>query len=73
MAFDMGQKVDKILDKDGNEVMRVVTYNCMRCGKRLCECSERLSPTEWDWSKDRQIGSVITQKVQEELDKRKES
>ena len=72
MAFDMGQKTENVLDKDRNEVTCVITYSCMRCGKRLCECPERISPTEWDWSKDRYIGAMVTQKVQEELDKRKE-
>lgn len=73
MAFDMGQKTETILGKDGSQVTRIVMYSCMRCGKRLCECPERISPTEWDWSKDRQIGFIVMQKVQEEMDKRKET
>lgn len=71
MAHDMGQKTEVIIAKDGSQVTRLVTYTCMRCGKRLCECPERVSPTEWDWLKDRNIGQMVTQKVQEELDKRK--
>ncbi len=73
MAVDMGQKTETVVGRDGSQVTRLVTYSCMRCGKRLCDCPERISPIEWDWSKDRNIAQVVAQKVQEELDKRKES
>ncbi|MDP2943534.1 MAG: hypothetical protein Q8O36_08545 [Candidatus Omnitrophota bacterium] len=72
MAHDMGQKTEVLIGRDGSQVTRLVTYTCMRCVKRLCECPERVSPSEWGWSKDSHIGVIVAQKVQEELDKRKE-